>query len=102
MKKNRKKIVYLITYPNGKIYIGKDLVYYINYFGCANGDIIEADFSWEEQQEFSIHKRILWSSDSASDQVVNSVEVEYIRKYQSNNPSVGYNRWPKYRPEVSK
>ena len=29
------KIIYKITYPNGKIYIGKDLADSINYFGSA-------------------------------------------------------------------
>ena len=38
------KVVYKITYPNGKIYIGKDLTDSINYFGSANNDIIEKDF----------------------------------------------------------
>jgi hypothetical protein len=95
-KNRKKKIVYKITYPNGKIYIGKDLVYNINYFGSANGEIIEKDFSWEEQQVFEIKKEILWSSDNATDQEVNSVEVEYIRIFKANNPSIGYNRWPKH------
>ena len=27
------KIIYKVTYPNGKIYIGKDLTDSINYFG---------------------------------------------------------------------
>lgn len=95
-KSLKKKIVYKITYPNGKIYIGKDLVYNINYFGSANGEIIAEDFPWEEQQVFVIKKEILWSSDDATDQEANSVEVEYIRKFEANNPMVGYNRWPKY------
>lgn len=30
------KVVYKITYPNNKIYIGKDLTDSINYFGSAN------------------------------------------------------------------
>jgi hypothetical protein len=29
------KIIYKITYPNGKIYVGKDLTDSINYFGSA-------------------------------------------------------------------
>jgi hypothetical protein len=31
----RRKVVYKITYPNGKIYIGQDLTDSINYFGSA-------------------------------------------------------------------
>ena len=92
----KRKIIYKITYPNGKIYIGKDLCYNINYFGSANGTIIEQDFTWREQEEFIIKKEILWYSDTATDQEVNMKEVDFIRQYKSNNPAIGYNRWPKF------
>jgi hypothetical protein len=36
--------VYKITYPNGKIYIGKDLTGSINYFGSADSTLISLDF----------------------------------------------------------
>lgn len=42
------KVIYKITYPNGKIYVGKDLTGTLNYFGSANSRIIEQDFSLEE------------------------------------------------------
>jgi hypothetical protein len=35
------KVIYKITYPNGKIYIGQDLTDSINYFGSANSKLIE-------------------------------------------------------------
>jgi hypothetical protein len=38
------KVIYKITYPNGKIYIGKDLTDSINYFGSADDGLIEKDF----------------------------------------------------------
>lgn len=41
-------MIYKITYPNGKIYIGKDLTDSINYFGSADGKLIEKDFSREQ------------------------------------------------------
>lgn len=94
--KTKRKIIYKITYPNGKIYVGKDLVYNINYFGSANGKLIEEDFTWEEQLTFIIKKEILWYSDTAVDSEVNEREVEFIRKLQSNDPEIGYNRWPKF------
>ena len=28
-------------------------------------------------------------------------EVEFIREYQSNNPAIGYNRWPKFNGETT-
>ncbi|OQD43485.1 hypothetical protein BUL40_06545 [Croceivirga radicis] len=90
------KVIYKITYPNGKIYIGKDLTGSINYFGSANSDLIALDFSFKEQLEFVIKKEILWYSNDADNTEVNKKEVEFILKYQSNNPELGYNQWPKF------
>lgn len=91
------KIVYKITYPNWKIYIGKDLVYSLNYFGNANSEIITNDFTFEQQLNFTIRKEILWHSMTASDQEVNRREIEFIRHFNSNNPAIGYNRWPRFK-----
>lgn len=91
------KVIYKITYPNGKIYIGKDLTDDINYFGSANGKLIELDFTREQRRDFTIRKEILWESNSATDKEVNKKEVEFIRLYESNNPAIGYNRNPKYK-----
>lgn len=96
-EKTKRKVIYKITYPNGKIYVGKDLIYDLNYFGSANGKLIEADFSWEEQQVFCIKKEILWFSDVATNREVHLKEFEFIRKLNSNNPVLGYNRLPKFR-----
>jgi hypothetical protein len=93
------KIVYKITYPNGKIYIGKDLTDSINYFGSANGRLIEADFTREQRRDFSIRREILWESETASDSEVSAKEVEFITMYRSNDPAIGYNRWPGRRKE---
>ncbi|MFA5206006.1 MAG: GIY-YIG nuclease family protein [Lentisphaeria bacterium] len=89
------KIIYKITYPNGKIYVGKDLTDSINYFGSANSDLIAQDFTREQRRDFTIRKEILWESESASDSEVNQKEVEFIRQLQSNDPAIGYNQWPK-------
>lgn len=91
------KVIYRITYPNGKIYIGKDLTGTLNYFGSANSKLIENDFTSEEQRDFTIRKEILWESTSASDQEVNRKEVELIAQHCANNPMVGYNLWPKFK-----
>lgn len=91
------KVIYKITYPNGKIYIGKDLTNSANYFGSANSELIASDFKPEELKDFLIRKEIIWESETASDEIVNKKEVELIRLYNANNPEFGYNRWPKYR-----
>jgi hypothetical protein len=88
------KVVYKITYPNGKIYVGKDLTGTLTYFGSANSKLIEQDFSREEQRDFTVRKEILWESEIASDAEVSRMEIEFIRSLHSNNPLIGYNRWP--------
>ncbi|NJM77317.1 MAG: GIY-YIG nuclease family protein [Acaryochloridaceae cyanobacterium RU_4_10] len=90
------KVVYKITYPNGKIYIGQDLTDSINYFGSANSQLIEKDFTQEQRRDFTIRKEILWESETASNQEVNFKEVEYILLLKSNDPTVGYNQRPKF------
>jgi hypothetical protein len=91
------KIIYKITYPNGKIYLGKDLTNTLNYFGSANTELIEQDFTRDQMRDFSIRKEILWESETASDSEVSLEEVRLINQYQSNNPAIGYNRWPKFK-----
>lgn len=90
------KTIYKITYPNGKFYIGQDLTDSINYFGSANNKVIEQDFTREERRNFTITKEILLESEDATKSQVNEKELEYIKKYRSNNPDIGYNRWPKF------
>jgi hypothetical protein len=94
------KVVYKITYPNGKIYVGKDLTGSINYFGSANNRLVAADFNQEQQRDFTIRKRILWESADATDDEVNAQEVHFIRSTGANNPAVGYNRWPQFHGDV--
>lgn len=91
------KIIYKITYPNSKIYIGKDLTDSINYFGSASSALIVKDFSREERRDFTIRKEIVWESKTATTKEVNAKEVELIRQFQSNNPNIGYNQWPKFK-----
>jgi hypothetical protein len=89
------KVIYKVTYPNGKIYIGKDLTDSINYFGSADSSLIAADFTAEQRQDFAVRREILWKSETATDAEVSRKEVEYIAAYRSNDPAIGYNRWPK-------
>jgi hypothetical protein len=92
MDDRRYKVVYKITYPNGKIYIGSDLTDSPNYFGSASNDLIRQDFTREELRDFTIRKEILWESQSAMNPEVIRVEGEFIRKLRSNDPAIGYNQ----------
>lgn len=91
------KVIYKITYPNGKIYIGKDLTDTISYFGSADCRIIEKDFTRDQRRDFIIRKEVLWESDTASNRKVSLKEAEYIKAFNSNDPDIGYNQWPKFK-----
>ncbi len=89
------KVVYKITYPNGKIYIGQDVTDSINYFGSAHSELVARDFTREQRRDFTIRRQILWESETASNQEVSQKEMELILSHRANDPEVGYNRWPK-------
>ncbi len=96
------KQVYKITYPTGKIYIGKDSIGSARYMGSPDMNLVNADF--EElpdrvRRDYTLRKEILWESDIATDAELSAKEVEMIRLYRSNDPAIGYNRWP--RPSIS-
>lgn len=91
------KVIYKITYPNGKIYIGQDITDSLNYFGSANSDLIAQDFTREQMRDFTIRKEILWESEIATKTEVSQKEVEFIKQFRSNDPSIGYNQWPKFK-----
>ena len=76
--------------------MGKDLTGTRNYFGRADSELIEKDFSKEGMRDFSIRKQILWEAESATDNEVNLKEVELIKVYSSNNLMIGHNQWPKF------
>jgi len=94
------KQIYKITYPTGKIYIGKDSVGSYRYFGSPHMDVVNADFESlpdKVKKDYTVRKEILWESDTCSESELATKEVKYIKLNQSNNPDIGYNRWPKYK-----
>lgn len=97
------KQIYKITYhPVNKIYIGKDSVGSYRYYGSPDINVVNADFEKlpdEIRKNYTIQKEILWESPDCEESVLSAKEVEFIRKYESNNPEIGYNRWPKFNPK---
>ena len=94
-------VIYKITYPNGKIYVGQDRTDSINYFGSASSALIEKDFTREQRRDFTVRREILWEIEAATQSEITAKEVVFIVTLQSNDPAIGYNQWPKFRPEVS-
>ena len=79
------KVIYKITYPNGKIYIGQDVTDSINYFGSANSEVIRKDFTRDQMRDFTARKEILWESETATKNEVTRKEIELIEHYKSKN-----------------
>lgn len=90
-------VVYKITYPNGKIYVGQDRTNSLTYFGSPKAELVAADFPPEERKRFTVTKEILWESDTATPAEVTTKEVEFILALQSNDPAVGYNLSPPFK-----
>lgn len=86
-------VVYKITFPNGKIYIGKDIGgngHSLRYFGSWNTTLVEAEHTDEQQRNFVLRKEILFESQSRTE--VTTMEGQLIVEYRSNDPEIGYNR----------
>lgn len=94
------KQIYKITYlPTNKIYIGKVDYESFRYFGSHDIEVVNEDFRKlpkEIQKDYTVRKEILWESEYCSDSELAEKEVEFIRKLNSNNPEIGYNRWPNF------
>jgi len=105
--------VYKITYPNGKIYIGaywhkttsksytkRDMMFV--YFGSPKQhEKISQDLEFC-RTHFAIIKEVLYECDDpeTAEQVSELLkkEKEMVKKFEANNPDVGYNLSPKFRP----
>jgi len=86
-------VVYKITFPNGKIYVGSDTQrggHHINYFGSWSCELVEKDFTREEMKNFVIRKEILFESDDKNK--VLKKEIEMIRELRASEKGIGYNR----------
>ena len=93
----RRKQIYKITYPNGKIYVGMDLTGTILYFGSPSAhEQIAADLGIDAYPlELMLRKEILWESQTATDAEVRAMEIQMIKEHRSNDPTIGYNLLPR-------
>lgn len=88
-----KYVVYKITFPNGKIYVGKDeggIGHSLRYFGSWSNALIEQDFSKAELLDLTLRKQILFESEDRLE--VRRMEIEFIRALKSNDTAIGYNQ----------
>ena len=99
MTGGRRKQIYKITYPNGKIYVGMDLIGVVSYFGSpsrAAKNRISDDHA-EHRHDLTVRKEILWESETATDSEVRAKEIEFIVATGANNPDIGYNMTPRFK-----
>ncbi len=88
-------VIYKVTFPNGKIYIGKDVGgtgHSLKYFGSWDNETVMNDFTDQELRNFTVTKEIIF--ESLDKKEVSQKEFEFIRLYNSNDPTIGYNRNP--------
>jgi hypothetical protein len=91
------KVIYKITYPNGKIYVGQDTTdSLMTYFGSGDHNYINNDPTLKEMKNFKIQKEILWESETATPQELKDKEDELIKEFGANDPDKGYNLCPKF------
>ncbi len=86
-------VVYKLTFPNGKIYIGKDIGgsgHSMRYFGSWDNYTVESDFTKEQLADFTLRKEILFESPNKEE--TTRKESELICAHKSNDPTIGYNR----------
>ncbi|MCH9729983.1 MAG: GIY-YIG nuclease family protein [Actinomycetia bacterium] len=77
-----------------------DLTSSVLYFGSPTAaEQIASDHGLDRGDfTFTIRKEILWESESATDAEVRAKENELIVATGANNPAIGYNRTPRYKP----
>src|SRR5664279_1107095 len=93
-------VVYKLTFPNGKIYVGKDVGadgHSLRYFGSWDNELVQKDFTDAQLRDFTIRKEIIFESNDKSE--VSKREGEFILSLKSNDPTIGYNKT--HRPRTS-
>ena len=86
-------VIYKITFPNGKIYVGKDIGgsgHSLRYFGSWNNALVAQDLTKEQLSDFTLRKEILFESNDKNE--VSKKEGEFILALRSNEAAIGYNQ----------
>ena len=74
------KVIYKITYPNKKIYIGQDTTdSLMTYFVSGDHQYINNDPTLKGMKDFTIRKEILWESETATPQELKDKEDDFIK-----------------------
>jgi adenine-specific DNA-methyltransferase len=60
---------------------------------------LQKSFGGEGSSKLKLSKEILWESETATDAEVRAMEMKLIRETGANDPAIGYNKVPRYRPD---
>jgi len=74
------KVIYKVTYPTGKIYIGKDSIGSARYMGSPDVDVVNSDFAnlhEEARRDYTIRKQILWESETATESELSAKRLSW-------------------------
>ena len=83
----RRKQIYKITYPNGKIYVGMDLIGLLLNVGSPSArEQIAADLD-AHRLDLTLRKEILWESETATDDEVRAISA--AASHPAHAPSPG-------------
>jgi hypothetical protein len=95
-------VVYKLTFPNGKIYVGKDIGaggHSLRYFGSWDNELVQRDFTEDQLRNFTVRKEIIFESKDKDS--VSKMEGELILSLRSNDPAIGYNKTHRRRIEYT-
>lgn len=83
--------VFRVTFPNGKIFIGYDMIGQICYFGGFDSARIQEELKPFKYSKVSLQKELLWESETATEDEVLKTNERYVSIFRSNDPDIGYN-----------
>ncbi len=65
-------------------------------------ELISTDFAslpGDVRRDYRLRQEILWESPNCTKSELAAKEVEFIRQSRCDNPTTGYNHWPKFPDE---
>ncbi|MGH3633434.1 MAG: hypothetical protein ACRDTS_04900 [Mycobacterium sp.] len=98
--------MYQVTFPKGKIYVGRASENNPLYFGSSGDERsiaadLAADLGEGWWKDLTLRKQILWLSDTAWDAVADAIEKYWIWKTGANTVETGYNKNPRFAERVT-
>jgi hypothetical protein len=92
-------VIFKTTWPNKKIYVGRDTANAISFFGAsseaANAAILLDFPTSESRSKITVVREVLWEGNETPSEV-DARKRDWIEKLGANNPDLGYNQTPPF------